>query len=196
MRLILVRHGETEENKKGILQGRTPGILSSQGKEQAKKVAQRLKWLPIDIIYTSGLDRCFYTAEEIAKFHNCKLEVEPLIIEKDEGNLAGKVHHEIDWRKESGDKFTGKNHGGESLMEVMERTKNFYAYLLKKHSNHTVVVVTHGSPIRTLVGVVMNETVQQAFLRKNCGNTAITEIKVDAKGNSTLICYDDQKHLQ
>ena len=43
MRLIITRHGETEENIKGIHQGHMPGILSKLGIEQAKKLALRLK---------------------------------------------------------------------------------------------------------------------------------------------------------
>src|SRR3989344_5231524 len=69
MRLILTRHGETIENKMGIIQGHLPGKLSKLGKEQAKKLAKRLKNEKIDFIYSSDLARAADTAKEIAKFH-------------------------------------------------------------------------------------------------------------------------------
>lgn len=69
MKLIITRHGETEENKAGIIQGYLPGHLSKTGIEQAKKVVLRLKDEKIDFIYSSDLDRAANTAKEIAKFH-------------------------------------------------------------------------------------------------------------------------------
>ena len=49
MRLIITRHGQTEQNKSKILQGQTPGALSNLGKEQARKVAERLKEEQIEL---------------------------------------------------------------------------------------------------------------------------------------------------
>ncbi|GBE19836.1 glucosyl-3-phosphoglycerate phosphatase [archaeon BMS3Abin17] len=69
MKLILVRHGETEENKRREIMGQKQGTLSSLGIEQAKKVAQRLKDEKIDYIFSSDLARASDTAKEIHKFH-------------------------------------------------------------------------------------------------------------------------------
>lgn len=69
MKLILTRHGETEENKAGIIQGQGIGRLSDEGKNQAKKIALRLKWEKIDYIYSSDLERAVDTTESIAMFH-------------------------------------------------------------------------------------------------------------------------------
>jgi len=60
MRLILVRHGETEENVAKITQGHMPSKLTKQGIEQAKKLALRLKDEKIDKIFVSDLKRCRY----------------------------------------------------------------------------------------------------------------------------------------
>ena len=67
MKLIIARHGETEENKKGILQGHLPGKLTELGIEQSKKLALRLKNEKIDAIYSSDLARASNTAKEIIK---------------------------------------------------------------------------------------------------------------------------------
>jgi len=69
MRIILTRHGQTEENLQGILQGHLQGKLSQLGKEQARKLALRLKDEKIDYIYSSDLARAADTAKEIAKYH-------------------------------------------------------------------------------------------------------------------------------
>ena len=57
MKLILVRHGETNENKNKIVQGFLNTTLSKIGIQQAKKVANRLKDEKIDFAYSSDLDR-------------------------------------------------------------------------------------------------------------------------------------------
>ncbi len=51
MRLILVRHAQTEENVRGVYQGHTHGVLTKLGREQARKLGQRLKSEKIDTIY-------------------------------------------------------------------------------------------------------------------------------------------------
>ena len=71
MRLILTRHGETEENVAGISQGQLlPGKLTDKGIEQAKKLASRLKDEKVDAIYSSDLARSADTAKIIAKYHS------------------------------------------------------------------------------------------------------------------------------
>ena len=70
MKLIIVRHGETEENVSGIIQGHGFGELNRKGLEQAKKVAGKLKGEKIDIAYVSGLERTKKTADEILMVTN------------------------------------------------------------------------------------------------------------------------------
>src|SRR3989338_4033624 len=69
MKLILVRHGLTEENIKKITQGQTHGKLYPQGIIQAKKVGLKLKDEKIDVVYSSDLKRAVDTTKEIIKFH-------------------------------------------------------------------------------------------------------------------------------
>jgi len=100
MKLILVRHGETEENKKGILQGHLPGKLTELGRDQAKKLALRLKDEKIDAIFSSDLARASDTTREIAKYHpNVPLFFVEELREKNQGSLTGKSIKEIDWSK-------------------------------------------------------------------------------------------------
>ena len=63
MKLLIVRHGETEENNKKILQGILPGRLTKLGEEQAKELGRKLRKYKIDKIYCSPIDRCRQTLE-------------------------------------------------------------------------------------------------------------------------------------
>src|SRR4028118_821913 len=69
MRLILVRHGESEWNRTGRYQGQADAPLSDLGLRQADALANRLQHEHIDAIYTSPLQRARKTAEAIARFH-------------------------------------------------------------------------------------------------------------------------------
>lgn len=69
VRLFVVRHGQTDHNVKKILQGHTDIHLNDTGIEQAKKVGERFKSVPIDAIYSSDLARCRNTAKEILEYH-------------------------------------------------------------------------------------------------------------------------------
>jgi broad specificity phosphatase PhoE len=69
MRLILTRHGETEENKLGIVQGHMQGTLSKEGIHQAEKLAERLRKEKIDAIFSSDLKRAVDTSKIILSYH-------------------------------------------------------------------------------------------------------------------------------
>jgi broad specificity phosphatase PhoE len=69
MRLIIIRHGETNDNANGICQGQNDSPLSENGIAQAKSLALRFKDRKIDAVYSSDLQRAANTALEILKFH-------------------------------------------------------------------------------------------------------------------------------
>ncbi len=98
MKLILTRHGETEENKSKIFQGHLPTKLSKEGINQVRRLARRLKDEKIDAIYSSDLPRAIDTAKEIAKYHkNACLIFTKELREFDAGELTGKPQSLLDW---------------------------------------------------------------------------------------------------
>ena len=80
MKIILVRHGQSLANEKSMSQGKKDEwentSLTKKGKEQAEKVAKRLKNEYIGVIYSSDLKRAKETAEAINKFHNVKIKLD------------------------------------------------------------------------------------------------------------------------
>jgi len=96
MRLIITRRGETEENKAGIMQGHLPGTLSELGKEQAGKLAERLKDEKIDLIVSSDLARALDTAKVVAEFHpGVELVLDERLRERFWGEFDGKTPEEV-----------------------------------------------------------------------------------------------------
>ena len=72
-RILIVRHGETNENVQGILQGQLDTMLNEIGYEQAHKTGMALRHEPLSRIITSPLKRTLHTAEAIASFHPLSL---------------------------------------------------------------------------------------------------------------------------
>ena len=70
IRVYIVRHGETEENKQKIIQGHLDSPLNSEGERQADLVAGALKDVPFDVCYSSDLRRAVDTAKRIRVHHS------------------------------------------------------------------------------------------------------------------------------
>ncbi len=195
MKIILVRHGESIGNKKNIIQGQTDFKLSKKGREQAKKLALRFKKNKIDIIYSSDLNRAKETANIIRKFHKkTPIFFSELLRERNFGYLEGKIADKIDISE-----FRNKKpKGGETSLEVKKRARTFLNNLLKKYSNETILVVTHGGIIRMVYGIVNKKTIKQCYEKMPPGflkNTCVFEIKTLPDGNLKLIRQNCIRHL-
>ncbi len=187
MKLIITRHGETEENKKGILQGHLPGKLTDLGKEQARKLALRLKKEKIDAIYSSDLARAADTANEIAKFHpNANLTFVEELRERNQGSLSGKFIHKIDWSKPK---------DTENSEKMLERANNLLKKVLNSHKDETVLFVSHGGLIGSLLSLITNKPLEEIKKMKNMGNAAVSIFDISHDGKHEVILLDCDKHL-
>ncbi|MEK7848661.1 MAG: histidine phosphatase family protein [Chloroflexota bacterium] len=150
MRLILVRHGQTQWNLERRVQGGGSDVeLNELGRHQAHTAGLALKDEKIDAIYSSPLRRARDTAREIARHHRRRVRVEPGFIEMDAGDLDGlaferlpQVHPAFwkEWREGNGSIAWP---GGESLEQMMERTWAAVERLRARHPKGTVVVAAH-----------------------------------------------------
>nr|WP_129409247.1 histidine phosphatase family protein [Marinitoga lauensis] len=95
MKIILVRHVETEANKKKIFSGKLDYPITKHGREQIKELKKQLKSINIDIIISSPLKRAYYTAIEISKVLNKTVITNDKIREINFGKFEGKNIEEI-----------------------------------------------------------------------------------------------------
>jgi len=180
MRLIITRHGETEENVNGILQGHSHGKLTEKGKIQAKKLAHRLRSEDIVAIYSSDLARASDTANEIHKEHpNANLFLVEELREKNQGSLTGKKISEIDWNKP---RDTEKK----DLMLV--RAKAILERAYNEYPDKTVVFVSHGGLIIILMSILLNKTVEDVKKLVNIENAAIFIFDVKENESTFINC--------
>lgn len=165
MRLIITRHGETEENVNGILQGHQPGKLNEKGILQAKKLAEKLKNEDIVAIYSSDLARAFDTAKEIQQVHpNARMILSEDLREKNQGNLTGKLIKEIDW---------SKPRDTEKRESMTERAKRILDLAYKEHKKDTVIFVSHGGLIQILMSILLKKSVEDIKKLGDISNTSI-----------------------
>jgi len=156
-RLYIIRHGETEFNKKGMMQGR--GIdapLNSTGKKQADRVADVLKNETVDQLVVSSMIRSIQTAQPLSKLLSMPIQSYDDLDEMNFGDLEGKRSKDIanelnhihnEWA--SGN-INYNIPGGESPVEVFERANGRIKSLLES-GGETVVLILHGRLMRILL---------------------------------------------
>lgn len=158
MRLILVRHGETDSNRRGLALGRSDVALTDEGRRQAAQVAASLSRDPLAAIYASPLLRTIETANPIAAVHGLSVQVEPRLIEMDVGELEGLSFSELrelhpgllrTWAGPDGPQTPMP--GGERLMDVQTRAVEVAQSLCEKHGEDAICVVTHNFVILSLL---------------------------------------------
>lgn len=167
-KLILVRHGESTWNAKGLWTGLVDVSLSERGKEEARQAAEAIKDLPIDATFTSPLKRAKETLSEMAKIlpnlHNLPITKHKALNERDYGTFTGMNKWEV--KKRVGDEqFQKIRRGwnvpienGETLHDVYNRVVPYYRehILPLLREGKTILVVAHGNSIRALVKFLDN----------------------------------------
>jgi broad specificity phosphatase PhoE len=145
--LVVVRHGETIENTKGICQGQTHGTLSEKGKKQNILLAKELSSLEIHKIYSSPLRRALDTAKEIHQFHDIDLEVRDNLSEWYLGSLQGK-NFPLDFD------ITKLPDDMENAGLVKKRLQKLLNEIKTNHNNETILFVSHGLTIKVLISIL------------------------------------------
>lgn len=156
--IILVRHGETDNNKNKKLMNwdHDIGRLTKQGRIEAGIVGQRLAGIKIDAMYVSDLLRTVETAQEIVKYVQITPTFTTSIRERNLGIFGDHTFDEIKQKwPEKFAKFIDHSDldwnglEGESLSDVHKRIKSFLSHLEAKHSDQTVLLVTHSGVLYT-----------------------------------------------
>jgi len=160
MRLLIVRHGQTDENLGGVIQ--TADVkLNAVGNAQAQHVAEKLRGEHIDVAYVSDYVRTKETAAAILAYHpETKVIDSPELREKDAGVFMGHPKSEQQAaREKSGATFYAfRPEGGESLVDLQTRIVAFYEKITKPVEDKTLLFVTHNGTIKTLLLHLMDKS--------------------------------------
>ena len=198
-RVILVRHGQTAWHAEGRYAGNTDVPLDEVGREQVRRVVARLEGLDIDYVFSSPLSRCLELAVAVASDHSLKAMVDERMREIDLGRGDGKTYKEIfehdgellgRWTR---DPASFAVPGGESLQDVQKRALDWFFAASAMAPEGTVMVCSHGGPIRALIAWLVGMPLGNAFrLTVDLAAVSVVNYKGDF---SNLELLNDRSHL-
>ncbi|MEW9674644.1 histidine phosphatase family protein [Lentibacillus sp. L22] len=172
-----IRHGVTDWNQERRAQGSSDIPLNNEGREQAAKLAERLQTEDWDVIYASDLARARETAEMIAnKMNGVTIHFDPRLREVGGGLIEGTTEKEriakwgINWRNLDLER--------ESDDCVMARGQSVLAEILSENNGKNILIVSHGSFIRRLLG----ELVPDDDVEESLGNCSLTILEKNENG--------------
>ncbi|MHB1829989.1 MAG: histidine phosphatase family protein [Candidatus Micrarchaeaceae archaeon] len=187
MRLIVVRHGQTEHNAKKLLQGHVDGPLNEVGMTQAKELALKLKDEKIDVIFSSDLMRAKHTTKEIAAYHRA-----PVFYVKDlrEQNYGIFQLMEVDKFLSAGgasgaSRVRFRPQGGESLLDLKRKVGTFVDGLYEKYEGKTIIISAHAGVVWCIYAIYAHVPLQKA-IKMQPKNTGVLVVGIDKNGGSIL----------
>jgi 2,3-bisphosphoglycerate-dependent phosphoglycerate mutase len=186
--VYVVRHGQTDWNKEGRIQGGTDNPLNATGREQAAAMAKLLADVKIDAVYVSSHQRARQTAEVFKG----RSVIEPMddlrerFFGKFEGGNDKDTTTVADWNKR---RFTWTDdmEGGETLESQSRRAEAALKSIREKHKNGgTIVIVGHGGINPLLVSHLMGIPPQEGASAINQGNDEIYRIELPKSGAGAI----------
>ncbi|MFJ9635156.1 bifunctional RNase H/acid phosphatase [Streptomyces sp. NPDC101178] len=201
---VLLRHGETllTPEKRFSGSGGTDPELSAVGRDQAARAAVHFAALgTVQEIVSSPLRRCRETAAAVAERLGLDVRIEDGLRESDFGAWEGLTFGEV--RERYGDDLTAwladpeipPTGGGESFTEVADRVAAARDRLTARYAGRTVLLVTHVTPIKTLVRLALEAPARSMF-RMELSAASISTVAYYEDGNASVRLLNDTSHLR
>ena len=198
--LVLIRHGETDWNREGRMQGQLDVDLNPTGRSQAQALARRFAGESFAALYSSDLIRAYDTAALIAAQSRHRIAMDPRLRERHLGVFQGLTRGEAEQRFPddfgyylAGDAERSIPHG-ESKSQRHRRTLEVLGDIARRHSSCRVVVVTHGGILDSLLRHALGIPLEgpRPF---RMPNTAVNTFRIRG-GRWTAVEWGDLGHLE
>jgi broad specificity phosphatase PhoE len=200
-RVVLLRHGESEDNVAGVAAGWRDGGLTSRGLEQAALAARHIAvvYQP-EVIYTSPLRRARQTAEPLSQLSGLPLIEHEHLRELSLGAIEGltleqitDLYQEHQLRSQDDEDLEFVWPGGERRRDFYARVRRVVDEIVERHTNQTVAVVTHAGALSSLLAELLEGTPTRwrKFQLANCG---ISELEVRRR-ELAVVRWNDTSHL-
>jgi broad specificity phosphatase PhoE len=159
LRIYLARHGETDWNAQGRLQGQSDIPLNTKGREQAALLGKTLQGIRIAAVYSSTLSRSQETAQIVGV--TAPLKSLDGLREQHRGRFQGMLNTDPEFVRRSRDPNDALD-GGESLNQLTERARVTLGQIRKEHPSGNVLIVGHSVTNQMILRVLLNLPVEQA----------------------------------
>jgi probable phosphoglycerate mutase len=198
-RVLLARHGETEWNAAGRIQGHSDVGLSALGRAQSERLAERFRVAPLSLVVSSDLRRAVETAEPVARVAGVPLALDPDLREQALGEWEGLTVAEVqaarpDQAAAFRDRVPGfRPPGGETREELRERVARALDRHRPDEGEEPVLLVAHGWVIESIVHAVLGVPLgaPRRFALPNAGITRL----VWTGGSWFVSSLNDTAHL-
>ena len=157
--LYLVRHGETVDNARQLMQGQTQGELNENGVLQAKALSEQWRNRVIDAVISSDLKRAVDTAAVIAAPHGLEVVTTSLLRERDWGDFTGRYIPDL--------KNEPWPENVESLESLLSRAGEFITYVRQTFPGKKVLAVGHGIINKAIQAVLYNKSMSEILKMSN-----------------------------
>jgi broad specificity phosphatase PhoE len=181
-KIFLVRHGQDTDNAAGILNGRRDSKLTELGREQARRVAEKLRDNEVQIIYASPLKRAYETARIIGAVLGIdEIITDEHLIEREFGVLTGKPVSDIP-------KYTDKTlltdrvnyflevEGAENFPTLLERGGRVLQEIRQRHPSENILIITHGDIGKMIRAAYHGWNWEQGLKTPYFDNTGVLEL--------------------
>ena len=202
MKLLLVRHGETDWNFAHRYQGQSAVSLNQKGFQQAEQLASRLSHERIDAVYSSDSPRALETATQVLN-----LQEQAPALQKDArwqeicfGAWDGLTYEEVEakWKREVtawyADPVNSSPPGGETMLQMSKRLQSAWNDLKSNHEDDTVLIVTHGGVIQILLCMLLGVELDR-YWQFRVAQASLTVIQLYAEA-AILDLFNDVSHLK
>ena len=184
MKLLLIRHGQTDWNLLGKYQGQTDIALSGEGIRQADLLTKNFPVDTLDIIYTSDLQRAFMTAERLAEKFSAPLYADKALRELNFGAWEGLTYQEIAerWPQEVKNLFGAPEKlqipEGETFLMLQRRAMDKIHEIRAENEGKNVAVVAHGAISKAILTALLHIPLHYVWMLRQ-DNTAVNILRFD-----------------
>lgn len=199
MKLYIIRHGQTDWNVEGKIQGRQDIPLNDMGRRQARALADGMKSRPVASVYSSPQKRAMETAEAIAGPLGLTVKAVPQLMEIGYGDWEGRSAEDIlttdrelyeSWWQHPA---TVAPSGGETLNQVDERCRQAWDMIRSGMKGDTAVVAHGGTLAHFIVHLLEGQPEAKEIV---VSNASITTMDYDPEsGACRLVDLNDCSHL-
>ena len=199
-RIFLVRHGATTLSSEDRFAGATDVPLSETGREQVRRLAERLADDDLTAIFASPMGRTVETARILAEPHGLEVQIRDGLREMSHGRWEQKTRHEVDcefpeeaaaWEE---DPYTFAPVGGESGLAVTARALPVLMEIVRENQGGNVLIASHKATIRLLLSSLLGFDPRR--YRDNLGQSPAALNVVDFKDEvrARLTLFNDTSH--
>jgi broad specificity phosphatase PhoE len=200
VRVVLVRHGQTNWNTEDKYRGRIDVKLNKRGVHEARLIGKKLSKIPVSGIYSSPLLRALDTSHIIANFHTESVQILEELIDIDFGVWQGMERDEVIGKYPEIYSMWIKNPdrvkipGAESLDDVRNRVIGCLNFILSKQGSETVFVISHGLVNKVILCAVLGLD-NSFFWKVKQDNGAVSVFEYSEYGSKVFL-MNDTSHLR